>query len=111
MPWLGSGLSQDGAVPVRAACQDSRAVLNPSEVDVGENPESVLARIAAQRQSGIDLIALLALSDDGHAACESAPASATVAINCPFPPARRASLPIRWLQDWSVRTSSNGRPQ
>lgn len=48
----------------------------------GEAP-SMLARVAALKQSGVNVIVLLALSDDGHPGYHSAHAAAIAAMGCP----------------------------
>lgn len=49
----------------------------------GGDAESMLARVAALKQSGVNVIVLLALSDDGHAAYNTDHAGKIAGIDCP----------------------------
>jgi Mg-chelatase subunit ChlD len=83
---LGGGTDIDSAL---AYCEQH--IENPlkthlvliSDLYEGGNAESMLARVAALKQSGVNVIVLLALSDDGHAAYDNAHAAAIAAMNCP----------------------------
>lgn len=76
----------------------------------GGNAESMLARIAALKQSGVNVIVLLALSDDGHAAYNSDHAGKIAAMNCPvfactpdqFPELMATALAGRDLAQWAA---------
>lgn len=82
---LGGGTDIDGAL---AYCE--QRIENPlkthmvliSDLYEGGNAESMLARIAGLKQSGVNVIVLLALSDDGHAAYDNAHAAAMAAMDC-----------------------------
>jgi Mg-chelatase subunit ChlD len=83
---LGGGTDIDSAL---AYC--AQHIENPlkthlvliSDLYEGGNAESMLARVATLKQSGVNVIILLALSDDGHAAYDSSHATAIAAMNCP----------------------------
>ncbi|HKF49381.1 MAG TPA: VWA domain-containing protein [Terracidiphilus sp.] len=54
-----------------------------SDLYEGGNAESMLARVAALKDAGVNVIVLLALSDDGHAAYDANHAGKIAAMNCP----------------------------
>jgi hypothetical protein len=78
----------------------------------GGNAESMLARAAAIKQSGVNLMVLLALSDEGHPAYEANHAAAIASLGCPvfsctpdqFPSMMAAALTGRDLQSWAAET-------
>jgi hypothetical protein len=83
---LGGGTDIDSAL---AYCE--QRIENPLKTHLvlitdlyeGGNAESMLARIAALKQSGVNVMVLLALSDDGHAAYDTAHAAKIAAMDCP----------------------------
>ncbi len=83
---LGGGTDINGAL---AYCE--QRVENPgrthlvliSDLFEGGNAQAMLERVAHLKQLGVNLIVLLALSDDGHAAYESNHAAKIAAMNCP----------------------------
>ena len=54
-----------------------------SDLYEGGNAESMLARVAHLKHSGVNVIVLLALSDDGHSAYDANHAAKIAAMNCP----------------------------
>jgi hypothetical protein len=76
----------------------------------GGNAESMLARIAALKQSGIKIIVLLALSDDGHPAYNNDHAVKIASMHCPvfgctpdqFPELMAVALTGRDIEQWAA---------
>ena len=76
----------------------------------GGNAESMLARIADLKQSGVKLIVLLALSDDGHPAYNVEYAAKIAAMRCPvfgctpnqFPDLMAVAITGRDIQQWAA---------
>ena len=76
----------------------------------GGNAESMLARIAALKQSGVKVIVLLALSDDGHPAYNNDYAGKIAAMHCPvfgctpdqFPDLMAIALTGRDIEQWAA---------
>jgi Mg-chelatase subunit ChlD len=76
----------------------------------GGNAESMLARTAALKQSGIRVIVLLALSDDGHPAYNSDHAVKIASMHCPvfgctpdqFPDLMAVALTGRDIEQWAA---------
>jgi hypothetical protein len=76
----------------------------------GGDANSMLARAAALKQSGVNLIVLLALSDSGHPAYEAKHAEAIASFGCPvfgctpdqFPSMMAAALTGRDLRSWAA---------
>ena len=76
----------------------------------GGDAASMLARAAAIKQSGVNLIVLLALSDSGHSAYEAKHAEAIAGLGCPvfactpdqFPSMMAFALTGRDLQSWAA---------
>ena len=70
----------------------------------------MVARAAAIKQSGINLIVLLALSDSGHPTYESKHAGAIASLGCPvfactpdqFPSMMACALTKKDLQSWAA---------
>lgn len=54
-----------------------------SDLYEGGNAGPMLARVAQLKHSGVNVIVLLALSDDGHAAYDATHAAKIAAMNCP----------------------------
>jgi Mg-chelatase subunit ChlD len=83
---LGGGTDINGAL---AYCE--QRIEHPSRTHMvlisdlfeGGNAESMLARVAHLKDSGVNVIVLLALSDDGHAAYDTNHAAKIAAMNCP----------------------------
>jgi Mg-chelatase subunit ChlD len=83
---LGGGTDIDSAL---AYC--ARHIEHPAQTHLilisdlyeGGNAESMLARVATLKRSGVNVIVLLAHSDDGHPAYNSDYASALAAMDCP----------------------------
>jgi hypothetical protein len=110
---LGGGTDIDMAL---AYCQ--RLIERPSRTHLvlvtdlyeGGNAESMLARAAAIKQSGVNLIALLALSDDGHPAYDANHAGLIAAMGCPvfactpglFPDLMAAALSRADVAQWAA---------
>jgi hypothetical protein len=71
----------------------------------------MLARFAAIKQSGENLIVLLALSDSGHSAYEAKHAEAIAGLGCPvfactpdqFPPMMAVALTGKDLKSWAAQ--------
>lgn len=76
----------------------------------GGDTNSMLARAAAIKQSGVNLIVLLALSDSGHPTYESKHAGAIASLGCPvfactpdqFPSMMACALTKKDLQSWAA---------
>jgi hypothetical protein len=76
----------------------------------GGDANSMLARATALKQSGVNLIVLLALSDSGHPAYEEKHAEAIASLGCPvfgctpdqFPSMMAAALTGRDLHSWAA---------
>jgi Mg-chelatase subunit ChlD len=110
---LGGGTDINGAL---AYCE--RHVEQPSRTNLvlisdlfeGGNAESMLARTAALKQSGVNVIVLLALSDDGHPAYNTEHAAKIAAMDCPvfactpdqFPDLMAVALTGRGVAEWAA---------
>jgi len=76
----------------------------------GGDAKSMLARAAAIKQSGVNLIVLLALSDSGHPVYEAKHAEAIASLGCPvfactpdqFPSMMASALAGKDLQSWAA---------
>jgi hypothetical protein len=76
----------------------------------GGDAKSMLARAAAIKQSGVNLIVLLALSDSGHAAYEAKQAEGIASLGCPvfactpdqFPSMMASALTGKDLTCWAA---------
>jgi hypothetical protein len=55
-----------------------------TDLDEGGDAKSMLARVAALKQSGVDVIVLLALSDDGHPGYHAEHAERIASLGCPM---------------------------
>ena len=72
--------------------------------------KSMLARVAAFKQSGVNVIVLLALSDDGHPGYNSAHAEQIASMGCPvfactpdqFPDLMATALTRQDIQQWAA---------
>ena len=81
-----------------------------SDLYEGGNAESMLARIASLKQSGVKMIVLLALSDDGHPAYHNEYAAKIAAMHCPvfgctpdqFPDLMAIALMGRDIEQWAA---------
>jgi Mg-chelatase subunit ChlD len=81
-----------------------------SDLYEGGNAESMLARVAALKQSGVKVIVLLALSDDGHPAYNNDHAGKIAAMHCPvfgctpdqFPELMAVALTGRDIEQWAA---------
>jgi len=77
----------------------------------GGDAKSMLARAADFKQSGVNLIVLLALSDSGHPAYEARHAEALASLGCPvfactpdqFPSMMASALTGKDLQSWAAQ--------
>jgi Mg-chelatase subunit ChlD len=77
----------------------------------GGDAKSMLARAADIKQSGVNLIVLLALSDSGHPAYEAKHAEALASLGCPvfactpdqFPSMMASALTGKDLQSWAAQ--------
>ena len=113
------GVQLGGGTDINAAlayCE--KQVENPAKTHLvlitdlfeGGNANAMLARAAAIKQSGVNLIVLLALSDSGHPAYESKHAEAIASLGCPvfactpdqFPSMMASALTGKDLQDWAA---------
>ncbi|HKO11133.1 MAG TPA: VWA domain-containing protein [Acidobacteriaceae bacterium] len=110
---LGGGTDINGAL---AYCE--RHVDQPfrtnlvliSDLFEGGDAEAMLARIAALRQTGANVIVLLALSDDGHPAYNTEHAARIAAMDCPvfactpdqFPDLMAVALTGRSIAEWAA---------
>ncbi len=76
----------------------------------GGDANAMLARAAAIKQSGVNLIVLLALSDSGHPGYEAKHAEGIASLGCPvfartpdqFPPMLASALTGKDLQTWAA---------
>jgi uncharacterized protein with von Willebrand factor type A (vWA) domain len=76
----------------------------------GGDAKSMLARVAALKQSGVNLIVLLALSDDGHPGFHTQHAEIVAGLNCPvfactpdqFPDLMAAALSRQDIAQWAA---------
>jgi Mg-chelatase subunit ChlD len=76
----------------------------------GGDAKSMLARVAALKQSGVNLIVLLALSDDGHPGFHTEHAAIIAGLNCPvfactpdqFPDLMAAALTRQDIAQWAA---------
>ncbi|HSU19796.1 MAG TPA: VWA domain-containing protein, partial [Acidobacteriaceae bacterium] len=81
-----------------------------SDLFEGGDAKAMLGRVAALKESGVNLIVLLALSDEGHAAYDTNHATAFAAMGCPvfacspdqFPAMMSAALTRGDLQEWAA---------
>jgi Mg-chelatase subunit ChlD len=81
-----------------------------SDLYEGGDAPSMLARVAAMKQSGVNVIVLLALSDDGHPGYNSAHAEAIAAMDCPvfactpdqFPGLMATALTRQDIHQWAA---------
>lgn len=110
---LGGGTDINGAL---AYCQ--KQVENPAKShlilisDLYENGDerSMLRRVAALKQSGVNVIVLLALSDEGRPGYDTRNAAAIAAMGCPvfactpdqFPDLMAAALSKADISQWAV---------
>lgn len=115
---LGGGTDINGAL---AYCE--RHVEQPfrtnlvliSDLFEGGDAESMLARVAALKQSGVNVIVLLALSDDGHAAYNTDHAGKIAGMDCPvfactpdqFPDLMAVALTGRNVAEWAAANDIN----
>ncbi|UWZ86832.1 VWA domain-containing protein [Occallatibacter riparius] len=80
-----------------------------SDLFEGGNAESMLARVAQLKSAGVNVIVLLALSDDGHAAYDTNHAAKIAAMNCPvfactpdqFPDLMATALTNQDIAQWA----------
>ena len=110
---LGGGTDINSAL---AYCE--KQIENPAKTHLmlitdlyeGGDAKSMLARAAAIKQSGVNLIVLLALSDSGHPAYEVKHAEAIASLGCPvfactpdqFPPMMASALTGKDLRSWAA---------
>lgn len=81
-----------------------------SDLYEGGDAQSMLARVAALKQSGVNVIVLLALSDDGHPAYQTSLAEQIAAMDCPvfactpdqFPDLMGTALSGRDIHQWAA---------
>lgn len=81
-----------------------------SDLFEGGDAKAMLARIAALKQSGVTVIVLLALSDDGRPAYHTDHAGQIAAMDCPvfactpdqFPSLMAAALSRQSIQEWAA---------
>lgn len=79
----------------------------------GGDAQSMLARIASIKQSGVNLIVLLALSDDGHPSYDTDHAALIAAMGCPvfactpdqFPDLMATALTRADIHQWAAARS------
>jgi hypothetical protein len=110
---LGGGTDINSAL---AYCE--KQIENPTKTHLvlitdlyeGGDASAMLARAAAIKQSGVNLIVLLALSDSGHPTYESKHAGAIASLGCPvfactpdqFPSMMACGLTKKDLQGWAA---------
>jgi Mg-chelatase subunit ChlD len=110
---LGGGTDINSAL---AYCE--KQVENPTKTHLvlitdlyeGGDAKSMLARAAAIKQSGVNLIVLLALSDSGHSAYEAKHAEGIASLGCPvfactpdqFPSMMASALTGKDLRSWAA---------
>ena len=110
---LGGGTDINSAL---AYCE--KQIENPTKTHLvlitdlyeGGDAKSMLARAAAIKQSGVNLIVLLALSDSGHPACEAKYAEGIASLGCPvfactpdqFPSMMASALTGKDLTSWAA---------
>jgi Mg-chelatase subunit ChlD len=110
---LGGGTDINAAV---AYCADK--IEHPAQTHLilitdlyeGGDAKSMLARVASLKQSGVNVIVLLALSDDGHPGYNSANAEQIAAMGCPvfactpdqFPDLMATALTRQDIQQWAA---------
>jgi Mg-chelatase subunit ChlD len=110
---LGGGTDINSAL---AHCE--KQIENPTKTHLvlitdlyeGGDAKSMLARVAAIKQSGVNLIVLLALSDSGHPAYEAKHAEAIASLGCPvfactpdqFPSMMASALTGKDLRSWAA---------
>ena len=103
----------------RALAHCEKQIENPTKTHLvlitdlyeGGDAKSMLARAAAIKQSGVNLIVLLALSDSGHPAYEAKHAEALASLGCPvfactpdqFPSMMASALTGKDLQSWAAQ--------
>ena len=81
-----------------------------SDLFEGGDAKAMLARVAALKESGVNFIVLLALSDEGHAAYDTHHATAISALGCPvfactpdqFPAMMAAALTHNDIHEWAA---------
>jgi Mg-chelatase subunit ChlD len=81
-----------------------------SDLYEGGNADSMLARVAALKQSGVKVMVLLALSDDGHPAYNNDHAIQIASMHCPvfgctpdrFPDLMAVALTGRDIEQWAA---------
>ena len=110
---LGGGTDINSAL---AYCE--KQIENPTKTHLvlitdlyeGGDAKSMLARAAAIKQSGVNLIVLLALSDSGHPAFEAKHAEGIASLGCPvfastpdqFPSMMACALTGKDLRSWAA---------
>jgi Mg-chelatase subunit ChlD len=113
------GVQLGGGTDINAAlayCE--KQIENPAKTHLvlitdlyeGGDANSMLARAAAIKQSGVNVIVLLALSDAGHPAYEAKHAEAIASLGCPvfactpdqFPSMMAAALSGKDLSSWAA---------
>jgi Mg-chelatase subunit ChlD len=110
---LGGGTDINGAL---AYCEQK--IDQPSKTHLvlitdlyeGGDAQSMLARVAALKQSGVNVIVLLALSDDGHPGYSTDHAEKIAAMGCPvfactpdqFPDLMATALTRQDIQQWAA---------
>jgi Mg-chelatase subunit ChlD len=110
---LGGGTNINSAL---AYCE--KQIENPTKTHLvlitdlyeGGDANAMLARAAAIKQSGVNLVVLLALSDSGHPTYESKHAGAIASLGCPvfactpdqFPSMMACALTKKDLQGWAA---------
>jgi len=110
---LGGGTDINSAL---AYCE--KQIENPTKTHLvlitdlyeGGDANSMLARAAAIKQSGVNFIVLLALSDSGHPAYEAKHAGAIASLGCPvfactpdqFPSMMASALTGKDLRSWAA---------
>jgi Mg-chelatase subunit ChlD len=110
---LGGGTDINSAL---AYCE--KQIENPAKTHLvlitdlyeGGDAKSMMARVAAIKESGVNLIVLLALSDSGHAAYEAKHAEGIASFGCPvfactpdqFPSMMASALTGKDLRSWAA---------
>jgi len=113
------GVQLGGGTDINAALQYcERQIEHPAKTHLvlitdlyeGGDAQSMLARVAALKQSGVNVIVLLALSDDGHPGYHSDHAEKIAAMDCPvfactpdrFPDLMATALTRQDIHQWAA---------
>jgi hypothetical protein len=113
------GVQLGGGTDINAALAYCETLIeNPTKTHLvlitdlyeGGDANAMIARAASIKQSGVNVIVLLALSDSGHPAYDAQHAAHIASLGCPvfactpdqFPPMMAAALTGKDLQEWAA---------